>query len=251
MHKRYGEIQSRGLTLRGYLELPDGASAKNPAPLLVMFHGFTGTLSEKHFLLSRLSRAIVTNGIATLRLDFGGSGESDGEFLDVTPATEIADGHAIYEYALEIPEADHARTGLFGYSLGGCIATNVAALERNRVRGLALLSPGARTHLKMQKLLEETGRCGRGSLVLTEQFVKDGLEHEGFAAAHDYHGPVRIVQGTADDAVPTETAAEYEAAFSHATVAYVEGANHSYDSPEFFSQMVAEMTAAVTELLAS
>ena len=98
MEKRYVEVQSRGLTLRGYLELPDGMSAEAPVPLLVMFHGFTGTLSEKHFVLSRLSRRVVEAGVATLRLDFGGSGESDGEFIDVTPRTEVEDGLAILAY---------------------------------------------------------------------------------------------------------------------------------------------------------
>ena len=53
MEKRYVEVKSCDLTLRGYLELPDGASSESPVPLLVMFHGFTGTLSEKHFVLSR------------------------------------------------------------------------------------------------------------------------------------------------------------------------------------------------------
>lgn len=251
MQKRYVEVQSRGLTLRGYLELPDGATAEAPVPLLVMFHGFTGTLSEKHFLLSRLSRAVVDAGVATLRLDFGGSGESDGEFVDVTPATEIADGQAIMAFARTLAEVDCECIGLFGYSLGGFVATNVAALEgAAAVRGLALLSPGARTHLKMQKLLEETGRCGRGSLVLTGQFVKDGLANDALVAAGKYDGPVRIVQGTDDAAVPAETAEEYVAAFPHAQVAYVEGANHAYDTPEFFAEMVDKMTAAVQELLA-
>ena len=74
MEKRYVEVKSCDLTLRGYLELPDGASSESPVPLLVMFHGFTGTLSEKHFVLSRLSRRVVASGVATLRFDFGGSG---------------------------------------------------------------------------------------------------------------------------------------------------------------------------------
>ena len=54
--KQYVETVSRGLTLRGFLELPE--NVEKP-PLLIMFHGFTGSKSEKHFLLSRLSREVV------------------------------------------------------------------------------------------------------------------------------------------------------------------------------------------------
>lgn len=249
MRKRYVETKSRGLTLRGYLELPDSASAENPVPLLVMFHGFTGTLSEKHFLLSRLSRTVVARGIATLRFDFGGSGESDGEFLDVTPATEIEDGRAIIAFAQTLEEVNHERTGLFGFSLGGFVATNVAVRESDRLRGLILLSPGAKTHLKMKRLLEQTGRCGRGSLVLTEQFVADGLANDALKAAASFSKPTRIIQGTADAAVPHETAALYAKTFPDARVTYIEGADHAYDTPEHFEEMSKAVVSAVQGIL--
>ena len=65
--KQYVETVSRGLTLRGFLELPE--NVEKP-PLLIMFHGFTGSKSEKNFLLSRLSREVVRQGTATLRFDY-------------------------------------------------------------------------------------------------------------------------------------------------------------------------------------
>lgn len=148
MEKRYVEVKSCDLTLRGYLELPDGASSESPVPLLVMFHGFTGTLSEKHFVLSRLSRRVVASGVATLRFDFGGSGESDGEFINVTPLTEVEDGQAILAFGCGLPEVDQERVGLFGFSLGGFVAINVAAREQDRLKRLVLLSPGMITHKK-------------------------------------------------------------------------------------------------------
>lgn len=45
-----------------------------------MLHGFTGNKTETHFLYTRLARQLATQGIAALRFDFAGSGDSQGEF---------------------------------------------------------------------------------------------------------------------------------------------------------------------------
>lgn len=248
MEKRHVELVSRGLTLRGYLELPDGASAEHPAPLLVMFHGFTGTLSEKHFLLSRLSRRVVEEGVATLRFDFGGSGESDGEFVDVTPATEVADGRAILEYGCGLAEVDPTRVGLLGFSLGGFVATNVADREQDRLARLVLVSPGLATHRKMERLLASAGRATRGSLEVGPAFVSDGYGLDPLEAAARFGRPVSIVQGTADAAVPYEGTLGYVASFSDAELTLVEGADHAYDTPEHFSQLADAVVAAARKL---
>lgn len=246
--KRYVEVQSRGLTLRGYLELPEGASPQKPVPLLVMFHGFTGTLSEKHFVLSRLSRRVASAGVATLRLDFGGSGESDGEFMDVTPLTEVLDGQAILAHGRSLPQIDPERIGLFGFSLGGFVAVNVAAREQGLLSRLVLMSPGMITHKKMERILAETGRAGRGSLEVGAKFVSDGYALDPLEAARAFEKPVFIVQGTEDAAVPAQTAELYRRAFPNATLTYVEGADHAYDRPDWFEQCAQAVVAAARTL---
>lgn len=76
------ELQSRGLTLRGMLHIPANISGK--IPMVVIFHGFTGNKMEPHFILVKLSRLLETKGIASVRFDFAGSGESDGDFSEMT-----------------------------------------------------------------------------------------------------------------------------------------------------------------------
>lgn len=248
MHKRHVELESRGLVLRGYLELPEGASPEAPVPLLVMFHGFGGTLSEKHFLLSRLSRRVVEAGVATLRLDFGGSGESDGDFFDVTPLTEVLDGQAIVEFGCGLPEVDLARVGLLGFSLGGFVAACVSAREAARLSLLVLVSAATGTHLKMERLLKETGHARRGALEVGEAFVRDGHALDPVGSAASYGGPALIVQGTADAAVPPETARRYHDALPGSRLVWVDGADHAYDTPELFDELAAAVTRAVSRL---
>lgn len=255
MEKHYVEVESRELVLRGYLELPDCVREGGCAPLLVMFHGFCGTLSEKHFLLSRLSRQVVDAGVATLRLDFGGSGESDGNFLDVTPRTEVEDGQAILSFGAGLSQVDPERMGLLGFSLGGFVAANVAACGTTRLKRLVLVSAAMATHKKMERSLGECGRALRGSLEVGRAFVSEGYALDPLRAARrvgEMGIPVSLVQGTADVAVPFQTAeawrAELSAAGSEVELAYVEGADHAYDTPEGFAELSRAVIAAARKL---
>ena len=66
-----------GLTLRGLLERPN----ENPSKLAILFHGFTGHLHpEEDSLYSKICKRLNEAGIATLRMDFNGHGQSDGLF---------------------------------------------------------------------------------------------------------------------------------------------------------------------------
>lgn len=240
--KKYVELVSRGLTLRGFLELPEGIS--NP-PLLVMFHGFSGCKSEKHFMLSRLSSTIVSSGTATLRFDFGGTAESDGDFTDVSPLTEIEDGENIIRFAKSLEEIDRNRISLLGFSLGGFVAANVAGRMPDQLEKLILISPAEATHKKMEKMYLETGACGRGSLVVSKKFFEEGNTIDVMDMSRHFKGKVTIIQGTIDTAVAPETALRYKNNFEQAKLYYIEGAVHAYDTPEHFEKLCEYVTAAV------
>src|SRR5690242_9112874 len=92
--ERAVEFQTTGAkTLRGVLHQP-AEGVPGPAPAVVFFHGFTGNRMESHWMFVRCSRALAEAGVASLRFDFYGSGESDGEFRQMTLTGEIADGRA-------------------------------------------------------------------------------------------------------------------------------------------------------------
>ena len=63
------------LRLYGMLHRPEGAG---PHPAVMILHGFTGQRIEPHRLFVKLARQLVAAGIAALRFDFRGSGESEG-----------------------------------------------------------------------------------------------------------------------------------------------------------------------------
>ena len=119
-----------GQTLVGTLTLPE---TEAPAPVVLMLYGFLGNRAEwpiagtEEGPFARAARIWAENGIASLRIDYRGSGESAGLFADATLSSEAADGVAAIAFLKAEPRVDAGRLGIVGWSLGGPIATSVAA----------------------------------------------------------------------------------------------------------------------------
>ena len=77
------------------LNLPDGVS--HP-PVVLNLHGFGGSLSGYKYAHTHLARVLEANGIACLRFDFYGCGESDGEFEEMTFTGLLEDTQDVYEW---------------------------------------------------------------------------------------------------------------------------------------------------------
>lgn len=69
----------RGDELAGILETPDRGSFRAYA---LFAHCFTCTKNLR--VAANISKALTDHGIAVLRFDFTGLGESEGEFADTT-----------------------------------------------------------------------------------------------------------------------------------------------------------------------
>ena len=79
------EIKRDGLTLRGTLVKPQTEEFN----LVVLMHGFTSNRGvDPDQLLYQLAQRFEAEGMATLRFDFNGHGQSDGRFQDMTVLNE-------------------------------------------------------------------------------------------------------------------------------------------------------------------
>lgn len=91
-----------------------------PGPrLVILSHGFTGQKAETGRLFVDMARALAGRGMAALRFDFMGSGDSSGNFTDMTPLTEMADLHAVLDWARR---RGYRQIGVLGLSMGGGVA---------------------------------------------------------------------------------------------------------------------------------
>src|SRR5690554_6576510 len=108
---------SNGLTLSGLLETP----ANNVKAYAIFAHCFT--CGKDIAAATRISRALVEKGIAVLRFDFTGLGNSDGDFSNTNFTSNLDDLRAAAEF---LKENYYAPQLLIGHSLGGAAVLAVA-----------------------------------------------------------------------------------------------------------------------------
>ncbi len=133
-----------GVTLAGTLTLPPGAG---PFPAVVLISGSgpntrdEAILGHKPFLL--LADTLTRRGIAVLRYDKRGIGQSIGSYALATSLDFAADASAAVTYLNTRTEINPKKIGLLGHSEGGLIAPLVASQHPLEIAFVVLLAgPG-------------------------------------------------------------------------------------------------------------
>jgi alpha-beta hydrolase superfamily lysophospholipase len=129
---------SGGDKLFGILHRP----SVHMAPAVVIIHGFASHKIGTNRSWVVLSEALREAGIAVLRFDQRGFGDSEGDFSKLAISDMLEDVQVALNYVQGLEGIDKKRIGLFGSSFGGALAV-VAASQVQSVRALALWAPVA------------------------------------------------------------------------------------------------------------
>lgn len=227
-----------GHTLAGTLTLPEGASSAHPVAAIVTITGsgpedrdeaLPGVKGYRPF--RQFADSLGRRGIAVLRMDDRGYGESTGKHKGATSADFAADIRAGLAYLRTRPEIDAGRLGLLGHSEGGLIAPLVA-LDEPTLRAMVLLagpSKGGREILEFQlgNLIDhDTSLTGAkhdsamaaipakiDSLAASNAWMKFFLEYDPLATARQVKTPVLILNGGTDQQVTPDQVPVLAAAF--------------------------------------
>lgn len=145
-----------GVTLAGTLTMPEG---NGPFPAVVLVSG-SGQQNRDEELLGHkpfavLADRLARNGIAVLRYDDRGTGESTGEVDNATSLDFADDAEAVFEFLRSHKCVDRKRVGIIGHSEGGLIAPIIAS--HNRKVGFVVLLAGPGT-TGADILLQQTER---------------------------------------------------------------------------------------------
>ena len=156
-------VNSKGYKLEGRLELPEH---HEPVAYAIFAHCFTCTKNIR--AATSICRALAAQKIATLRFDFTGLGESEGEFADSTFSSDTKDVVS----AAEFLEANFVAPELLvGHSLGGT-AVLYAAKEIPSIRGVVTIgapfNPEYVTH-HMECAIPEIAEKGEAEVLLANR----------------------------------------------------------------------------------
>ncbi|MFZ6861624.1 alpha/beta hydrolase family protein [Undibacterium sp. Ji67W] len=119
---------SAGVKLAGTFSTPKGAG---PFPTIIFIAGSGPHTREEvvagHRIFYVLADYLNKRGIAVLRYDKRGVGQSSGDYKSATSAEFISDAAASVRYLMSRADVDQKHIGLLGHSEGGLIAPAVAA----------------------------------------------------------------------------------------------------------------------------
>jgi uncharacterized protein len=141
--------------LAGVLTLPAG---QGPFPAVALISGSgPQTRNEEifgHQIFAVLADALTRRGIAVLRWDKRGLGQSTGDYKDATSADFAEDAEGAARWLRARSEIDARRVGLLGHSEGGLIAPMVAGRDPKIAFVVLLAGPG----LPGDQIIREQGR---------------------------------------------------------------------------------------------
>ncbi|MBR5110330.1 MAG: alpha/beta fold hydrolase [Clostridia bacterium] len=226
-------IMDDGIRLNAKLDMPVPAEGRHP--LVIIIHGFTGHMEERHIVA--VAKTLNEIGFATLRVDMYGHGNSDGKFENHTLYKWLTNAITVIDYARALDFVTDLY--LCGHSQGGMTVMLAGAMKHDAVKGIIPLSPAW--------MIPEAARNGTllgqafdpsqipemlpawGDRGLNGNYVRVAQTIHVEEAIDRYDGPVLIVHGDQDDAVPVEYGIQAAKRYKNCRLVLIPGDTHCYD----------------------
>lgn len=180
-----------GKKIYGILHLP---RIPRP-PCVICSHGLFSSKESEKFIA--IGEHFSANGIAVIRYDHLGCGESEGDLRDTTTTSRIAQLGAMIELAVRHPLLGD-RIGLLGSSMGGFISI-FKGKEDRRVRALVLWATPAHLRGGREEIEQQEGTQ------LGDPFYEDVKKYDAATAIRGLRNCL-ILHGEKDELVPPQHA---------------------------------------------
>ena len=254
-------VSSRGIMVPVTYVHPIGTNGEK-FPLVVMAHGHGGTRNEAGGFTS-VAEGLAAKGVASIRMDFPGCGESTESFVQNNLSNMLADIQASRDFALMQANIDSDRTGLFGFSMGGRLVLMLSSMDTT-YKTIATWAPagangsdtevdfvgGPEAYRQLRDVANEEGfvpfttQWGQDQQ-LGAQWFKDLEESNPMDSISDFDGALFVLYGDLDDVVPPRIPEAVIAAATKSTEVVrhiVVGAGHGLglfnDKPELTKNAV-------------
>ena len=186
------------------------ADVTGDVPAVLLLHGFASSKDEVGDMYKRLAERLAAAGVASLRIDFRGGGDSSGDFADTTVTSQVEDAVQALEYLQAQDGIDPNRTGVLGFSLGAGVAITLAGDHADAVKSLAVWSSigsfedmnaslGAENVATAQNEGSVTVDLGFRTITLKNAFFESLDSYDVMAQLAKYGGAFLAVGGGQDE----------------------------------------------------
>jgi putative redox protein len=205
-----------GHRLSARMDWPDDLK---PRAYALFAHCFTCTKNIK--AIGNISRALNREGVAVMRFDFTGLGESEGEFADTNFTSNVDDLIIAAEFMAENYGAPKI---LIGHSLGGAAVLQAAAKIPTAAAVITIAAPADPSHVthalgESKELIERQGEAnvrleGR-TFRIKKQFLDDLASVNMQKTIRNLKRPLLVLHSPTDDTVGIDNAAKIFQAARH------------------------------------
>lgn len=180
-----------------------------PSPGVLLCQGLSGV---RNLVMPEVAQALADAGIATLRFDYSGFGESEGERGWIDPIDRASDARSALAALQAQVEVDPNTLGVYGHSYGGPIALQLAASVPHLGALATISSPGSGTDMLRaarpawdwvalkQRVLVERERIDRGEVAqvvpIEQIFPFSPAFAAGYAQLKQSQGGTSALQGS-------------------------------------------------------
>ena len=223
-------IDSDGIRLHAKLDRVEG---KDKSPLCILIHGFTGHMEEDHIIAAQ--EAMNRAGISVLRAEMYGHGGSDGEFKDHTLYKWVTNALSVVNYAKSLDFVTDLY--LCGHSQGGLLTMLIGGMCPDDFKAIIPLSPAW--------MIPETAREGTilgasfdpkhipeiidsGDWKISGDYIRVAQTIHVEDEIDRYDGPVLIIHGDEDEAVPYLYGEKAAKLYKNAKLITIHGDDHCY-----------------------
>jgi len=285
---------TEAVTLAGTLTLPKKAAAKYPAVVLISGSGPQDREENTPpalnlYLFRYIANALAAEGLAVLRCDDRGVGKSTGNFRKGTLKDFIADARAQVAFLRGRDDIDPRRIAVLGHSEGGCIASILAAEDRDVAACVILASSSKPLDALLIEQLEyqasnedfpesvratirdlmaptrqviadaKAGKDSSTALPYNLDWLRQHFTHDPLATITKVKCPVLILQGEKDVLVPPYHAKALDKALAdagnrdHRVVVFPNLTHlftqYPYHNPDYKPEKANELSPAMLDTL--
>ncbi|WP_370165370.1 alpha/beta hydrolase family protein [Marisediminitalea sp.] len=243
----FADVLSTPLTLdNGEYEIP--AIMTSPegtavVPGVILLHGSASHKNEVGDLYLRLAEQLANNGIASIRIDFAGTGDSPVDYTHYTLKTAVRDAEVALAFLRSQPQVDDHRIGVVGFSQGGLIAQLLLAQQpgiKSFVAWSSVASDGIGPFADMfETLYMKAKREGqveqqfawRPPLTISYEWFEQVMANQSLSGMAEYTGSVLAIAGSNDAVVPPTAATRLIVASGSdvARAVIIKGADHIFN----------------------